>query len=289
MELIYIHGIGEQEPPKKLKQQYDEALLGRDAGEQTRLAYWADILHPSRAARGLLRGGMDKMDDTDSIVAIATMPIEELVPDSDEARLFAHKLFERMTQARPRDDEDETAEVAVDEPGVAKALPTEPLRSVVTRVVIKLFIHDVAAYFYEADRRADIDSRLEKELTAADRPLVLVSHSLGTVISYEVLHRLGHRIEVPLWITLGSPLGMREVQKHVVRPLQVPPGVKRWANFADRRDPVALDPRLANDFTPGEKISDHQIKNSYRWRLGWRGAHAALGYLSDPSVQAAVQ
>jgi len=34
------------------------------------------------------------------------------------------------------------------------------------------------------------------------------------------------------------------------QPLQVPPGVGRWLNFADRLDPVALDADLANDFTP---------------------------------------
>ena len=35
------------------------------------------------------------------------------------------------------------------------------------------------------------------------------------------------------------------------QPLQVPPGVGRWLNFADRLDPVALDADLANDFTVG--------------------------------------
>ena len=35
------------------------------------------------------------------------------------------------------------------------------------------------------------------------------------------------------------------------QPLQVPPGVGRWLNFAERLDPVALDADLANDFTVG--------------------------------------
>ena len=48
------------------------------------------------------------------------------------------------------------------------------------------------------------------------------------------------------------------------QPLQVPPGVGRWLNFADRLDPVALDADLANDFTPSDKVTDHRIKNPYR-------------------------
>ena len=41
------------------------------------------------------------------------------------------------------------------------------------------------------------------------------------------------------------------------QPLQVPPGVGRRLNFADRLDPVALDADLANDFTPSDKVTDH--------------------------------
>jgi len=284
VDLIYIHGIGEQDPPEELKPQYDQALFGHDKSDHTRLAYWADILHPPRAERGLLCG-MDKMDEADGVVAAASMPIEELAPDNEEAQLFARRLFERMTQAPPPDDEEEGEE----QPGMVKALPTEWLRRQVTQAVTKLFIHDVATYFFDADRRAEIDSRLEAKLALANGPLVLVSHSLGTVISYEVLHRLANQVQVPLWITLGSPLGMGEVQDQIVRPPQVPTSVDRWLNFADRRDLVALDPDLANDFTPSTKISDHRIKNPYRLRLASGGPHAALGYLSDPGVRAAVQ
>ncbi len=48
------------------------------------------------------------------------------------------------------------------------------------------------------------------------------------------------------------------------QPFQVPPGVGRWLNFADRLDPVALDADLANDFTPSDQVADHRIKNPYR-------------------------
>ena len=73
------------------------------------------------------------------------------------------------------------------------------------------------------------------------------------------------------------------------QPLQVPPGVGRWLNFADRPDPVALDADLANDFTPSDKLPDHRIKNPYRLDLWADGPHAASGYLSDQAVRDAVR
>ncbi len=44
------------------------------------------------------------------------------------------------------------------------------------------------------------------------------------------------------------------------QPLQVPPGVGRRLNFADRLALVALDVDPANDFTRADKVTDHRIK-----------------------------
>ena len=44
--IVYIHGNGNKVRSDLLKRQWDQALFGRDAGEQTRMAYWAPLLHP---------------------------------------------------------------------------------------------------------------------------------------------------------------------------------------------------------------------------------------------------
>ena len=71
-------------------------------------------------------------------------------------------------------------------------------------------------------------------------------------------------------------------------PIQVPPGVSRRLNFADRLDPAGLDANLANCFTPSDKATDHRIKNPYRLDLRAGGPHAASGYLGDQAVRDAV-
>jgi hypothetical protein len=65
------------------------------------------------------------------------------------------------------------------------------------------------------------------------------------------------------------------------QPLQMPPGVRSWLNFADRLDPMALGADPAIDFRTSDKATDHRIKNPDRLDLRTGGPHAAPGYLSD--------
>ncbi len=56
-------------------------------------------------------------------------------------------------------------------------------------------------------------------------------------------------MDVPLFVTIGSPLGITEVQDQVKRltgqrSLAVPACVREWVNVADPLDPVALDKDL---------------------------------------------
>ena len=46
MIVVYVHGNGNKVREELLKRQWDQALFGRDAGEGSRMAYWAPLLHP---------------------------------------------------------------------------------------------------------------------------------------------------------------------------------------------------------------------------------------------------
>jgi pimeloyl-ACP methyl ester carboxylesterase len=73
---------------------------------------------------------------------------------------------------------------------------------------------------------------------------VLIGHSLGSVIAYEAVHLIKHRL--PLLITLGSPLGLHTVVYERLRPQppSFPPYVQRWVNVADQDDFIAAEPHL---------------------------------------------
>jgi hypothetical protein len=87
---------------------------------------------------------------------------------------------------------------------------------------------------------------------------VVVGHSLGSAVAYEVAHRLEQPL--PLLVTLGSPLGLDTVVYPKLRPQPptFPPHVRRWVNVADRSDLVAAEPDLAPFFgtVPEEAVFD---------------------------------
>ena len=113
-------------------------------------------------------------------------------------------------------------------------------------------------------------------------PVVVVSHSLGTVIAYDVLARPLRR---PRGAAAGHPglaarLHRDPGRRH--RPLRLPAPVRLWANFADPFDVVALDSSLADDFQGGPRIVDARVDNPSP------NNHAACGYLRAGRVRSTV-
>src|SRR6266567_1229507 len=104
---------------------------------------------------------------------------------------------------------------------------------------------------------------------------VVVGHSLGSVVAYWVLHDLAARADVPLFVTLGSPLGIDAVKNNLPRPLGRPAGVRHWFNGSDERDPVALYSRLDKGVFPAEIENKSDIHNPRK------DPHGISGYLSN--------
>lgn len=113
-------------------------------------------------------------------------------------------------------------------------------------------------------------------------PVVVVSHSLGTIVSYCLL-RKANIGEVPLFVTLGSPLGINAVKDRIRPPkLALPGQVEHWLNGADERDFVALWAKLDNrTFCAGIENIDG-IHNRHD------DAHMIIDYLADERVAQAI-
>ncbi|MFJ3307080.1 alpha/beta hydrolase [Streptomyces sp. NPDC086549] len=86
--------------------------------------------------------------------------------------------------------------------------------------------------------------------TDPERPLVVVSHSLGSVVAFEALR--DYPGQVKLLVTLGSPLATAAVvlPRVVPQPPRTPERVERWLNFWDRDDVVVGRPRIKNWMLP---------------------------------------
>jgi hypothetical protein len=146
--------------------------------------------------------------------------------------------------------------------------------------------------------RAELDSAW-----AAGARILLIGHSLGSVIAYDTLWEVsrerGPATGVDLFVTLGSPLATHFIQRKLrgsreQGAARYPANIRRWANFTARGDTTALRPRLHPYFAEMlslnlvESIDDTVgFDNVFRGELGLN-AHEAYAYLAQPSVGAVV-
>lgn len=166
----------------------------------------------------------------------------------------------------------------------------------VSGAAILIFARDVHAYLHEPEVRAVVDAGVASALPT-DEPAVVVAHSLGSVVAYEVLRAAGTGApwEVALFCTLGSPLAIRAVRDALRArgPLLFPPTVRRWVAVRDPRDPLALHDLSSDGFplvAPGRAIETVHVDARVP------GHHAAAGvvdgrpagYLAAPAVGRAV-
>jgi hypothetical protein len=125
--------------------------------------------------------------------------------------------------------------------------------------------------------RAELRRRLLEALQTASgqtENMVLVTHSMGTIVAYDVLRNCGGCPQVDTLFTLGSPLGLREVQEELVatdrRTVDFPSGtLRQWINVYDPLDVVCgADPNFSRDFESagGRSIEDVKESNWGSWR-----------------------
>lgn len=141
---------------------------------------------------------------------------------------------------------------------------------------IETFTRDVFLYTRRAGVRDAIDEIVSKALT--DQPTVVIGHSLGSVVAFSVMGRDTRAIHVPLYLTVGSPLGVRAVRDEY-RPLRRPKSIANWYNAFDTRDVVALYALDDKNFPVRPAIENNpSVKN------GTDNRHGISGYLNDKNV-----
>jgi hypothetical protein len=127
---------------------------------------------------------------------------------------------------------------------------------VMTRFLRETELYDQDQYIADQIRRP-LEDALRRAWDEGREP-VIVAHSMGTFISYDVLWRFAHRRtpgfgnysrrRVKMFITMGSPLGdpsvrnllfARHHEGHSLRQRQYPTNIDFWHNYACLGDVVA--------------------------------------------------
>jgi len=173
---------------------------------------------------------------------------------------------------------------------------------------VRATIKETCRYFEnEGNIACDVRELLKRPLRqmmeAGDR-ILLIGHSMGSIISYDALWELCHlernHGQVPLFLSLGSPLGLRYVQRRLQGARyqgarRYPGNISTWQNISAEGDLTALDVTLRDDFKEMIElgltgaIDDHceGVFNYFRNEKGLN-AHRSYGYLVNPVVGRAI-
>jgi len=274
--VVYVHGNGNKIREDLLKTEWDVALFGQDLGATTRMAYWARLRYPQPlpdpASDEL---GLPPAAPLDETRPPAVEPPEAFIERALRDAALGENSVDEETAAGPGPLEswlrdmtyaaDALAEGENVAPPPTSSLAALPfprvLRTMAFRALVERTFADVYAYFF-GGLKEQMRQVVRDALAAVDPPVIVVGHSLGSIIAYDVLREQNSSaLDVPLLVTVGSPLGVTEVQDLVERPLEVPASVAAWRNASDARDLVALDHTIRPEYAPPEKCTDFYVVN----------------------------
>lgn len=183
---------------------------------------------------------------------------------------------------------------------VGDALPF--LSRLIAQPELRVTMSEVRRYFGDEDGIATeirgLVARALEEAWHAGETVLLVGHSLGSVIAYDALWELTHERADPrrvdLFLTIGSPLATRFIRSGLrganrAGTDRFPANIRRWINFAAVGEVTALRP-MRPYFAPMidlglvESIEDHMdIYNHFRGDIGLN-VHKSYGYLAHRAV-----
>lgn len=314
--VVFIHGLAKKPPGDKLLEIWNwglgrgnpmpdvfappnEGLTLGAAGVPHRLNYYADVFYgeeyetdldsyyESAGEQAMLGAeGLDAPDDALPLPP-ATTPREQAFLVQFEAKLQAS--LARIPSQPPAPG------TVSPPPGaegleVASWLPSSVKQAIIKKAAMEAFYFLFDKEYERADGkrfqvRQELRTRLLDDLRAAAEQAektVIVAHSMGTMVAYDVLRNCADCPPVDTLITIGSPLGVTEVQdelhaidkKHVDFPAAT---LRQWLNIYDPLDPVCgADPKFANDYEPvdGKTVIDICEPNWGSWR------HTVTHYLA---------
>ncbi len=173
--------------------------------------------------------------------------------------------------------------------------------------VIKGATPDMGAYLQTRKVGSEVRTRLQRQLKPAiknNEDICLVSHSMGCIVSYDVLWKFSQMSEyadvrengnrINLWLTLGNPLGEPGVRDNLYDANEREDGkyprgiINRWVNIAARDDFVSHDGTMENDYREMKKyvgsIKDRPQIHNFWCGTNGSNPHKLYGYLDNPKV-----
>jgi len=292
--IIGIHGLGNNPPADYVYKWWQESIYEgfRAAGYRLpwfkfKLVFWTDVLHK------------ELLDPNEKNIKSPRYLEEPYIPGT---------VFKPAKPGWFRQKALDVLESRMDKIFLKKDM-TMKFTSF-TDKILRDFFQDLDAYYKAKDESVKdgevrcaqevIRQRLLKELKKHRRHrILLIGHSMGSIIAYDVLSRGEYGIRVHTFLTIGSPLGLPVVRGNIaqeqkknnnfVTALKTPLAVKKfWFNLSDLKDKVAINYNLANNYGENKHhvhVVDKIIENNYSYQ-GKDNPHKSYGYLRAPETSA---
>lgn len=288
--IIGIHGLGNK-PPKDLLETWWQQAICEGLEKTNRfnyppkieMVYWADILNEK--------------------------PLNPLISDEDNP-FFLDEPYSPSPKSKISSAPHTKRKMFLGflEEQMDKIFLNEDLTNnfeFVSDLIFKKYFRELDIYYAKHPMINDssfksVKDIIRKRLTDVlikhkGKEILLIAHSMGSIIAYDVCNFLVPEAKIDTLITMGSPLGIpiiiskiAEEQKIIdpnIRKLKTPESIKKnWYNIADIEDNVAHNFNLMDDYdsnSSGIKVKDMLIENNYVIN-GERNPHKSYGYLRAP-------
>jgi len=300
---LWLRALGRDDPKPEIHAPPNAGLDLATLGVSVDSVYWADVLYATPETD--VSSYESAADERAAIEGLPVADAAAIVRDAATGDRWRAELtpgeaaFVRRLEQQLRFEAAGAPEVAV-RVAAASAAERIPLPDFIKRPLMEMLLRDVHHYFFnvEFSPRPGATYRVRDELQrrflehviahADERPHVVVCHSMGTFVTYDCLRNRAECPAIDGLVTLGSPLGLDEVQDAVAprggrvdfpeEKLKGP-----WINIFDPLDPVVgFDPRFANDYlrNGAEAVVDIRESNWGEWR------HNIVKYLAGPRLRA---
>ena len=289
--IIGIHGLGNK-PPKEVlekwwRQSISEGLkiIGHPRKDLNfELVYWADSLHPVPL-------NPDETEKSGELYLNERyLPAEKRKVNKPNG--IKEKFLNFFKRQRDKILFNETMHVK---------FPS------FTDLIIKHFFKDLDIYLTQKCVEENKSDYLAKDIIRDKitdalkknrrKDILLISHSIGTIVTYEVLIQSEKELEIDSLITIGSPIGVPFIFDKLKNDLSVVPEdsdklktpeniLTEWENLADTEDKVAQSADLRKLFAPNSHNvapTMRLVDNDYQSE-GIENPHKSFGYLRTPEL-----
>ncbi|MFE3928017.1 hypothetical protein [Streptomyces sp. YIM B13508] len=277
--LIFIHGRRQEDhTPEELEREWRAGLAAGLVRADMSSADSIPVVFPYYAK--LLARITDELTQSNADIDLEALPADPAEPGplhpylGADIGLAERELIRSMVAAKQGDLEG-VGLAGILSWGVARQwLLWLAQHTPADQAYIRAFLRDVAVYLRRA--RVQVLELVREEIqTVTDGEVILVTHSLGTVVARDLLDDESLRERTRLWVTAGSPLGLEAVRSNLLPGGGTAnPGVP-WLSTYDVNDIVALGHPLVH--TWGPPLNDVEVDNG-------SAPHSIARYLAHPEV-----